>query len=927
MTSNASRPSSRTARWLSVVALASLAACSGRDVGQLTAAGIAHLDKKEYRAAQIEFKNVLQIEPQNVQARFLLGRVLLEAGDSMGALVEFNKLAEAGYDVEQLAPLSARAMLNQGELDKLIATWSDTQLSNPASIAQVKATLAAAYGIKGQLDKAAAAVQQALAADGNNMEARLAHAQVLATGGDAAAALAEVEVAAKAHGDSARPFLVRAKLLQDGRAAPADVALAFNEALKRDPRNAQARLGLIGLHLRAREMDAATAEVAKLREADPNGLPSLYFGTLLALDKRDLKAAREGADQLLKMAPENVAALQLVGSVDYETASYGQAAAHFGKALLRAGESAPLRLMLARALIRSGEMKKAVSTLQPLVGDGPNPEALTLAADAYTALGEPDKAKQLYQRAVALNPKGTQARSALALSDISEGRLDQGLRALQQLAKTTDSAQVDLLLFGANLQARRFDDAAAAIAQLEQRQPDSALAAFLSGQLAVARGEAGQARQAFESALKREPSQLGAVVALGALDVQAGRSDAALARYQSFVERVPRAMEAELAIVAIKSQQGATTDQTRADLDRLVKKYPEAVEPVIAQARLMLDLKDVKAAQQLVRDLVAAFPDSTQALDMAGQVEMAAGDFNQALQTFGKLAAIAPRSATPLLRLAQVQTARRDTAAALTQLRKAVALEPGHRDVQFQLVSLLARAGKADEALQQAQSVQKILPEDPLGWTMEGDLRAGKANYAGAVAAYEKSLSKGKVGATAVKLHRAMEDAGKLKEAQAFEDTWRQANPDDPLFNYYLGDRYLVLNKTDVAERLYRSVLKSQPNDGATLNNLAWILGRKGDAEALKFGERALAVAPNSPDFMDTVAELHANAGRAAQAVTLQRRAVELAPTQPLLRLHLAQYLIKDNQRAAARRELEGLESLGTKFARQDEVKRLLATL
>ena len=42
--------------------------------------------------------------------------------------------------------------------------------------------------------------------------------------------------------------------------------------------------------------------------------------------------------------------------------------------------------------------------------------------------------------------------------------------------------------------------------------------------------------------------------------------------------------------------------------------------------------------------------------------------------------------------------------------------------------------------------------------------------------------------------------------------------------------------KPDIAEGLYRNVLKSQPNDPATLNNLAWILGRKGDAEALKFG-------------------------------------------------------------------------------------------
>lgn len=927
MTARAHRSTRRPVLFWAPILLACLAACGGRDAGQLTAAGLAHLDKKEYRAAQIEFKNALQVDPQNTQARFLLGRVLLEAGDSVGALVEFNKLIEAGYDVEQLAPLSARAMLNQGELDKLIATWADTALTKPAAIAQVKATLAAAYGIKGQLDKAGQAVKQALAADPNNMEARLAHAQLLAAGGDVSGALEDVALAAKAQPESVRPYLVKAKLLEDSRAAAGDIALAYQDALKRDARNSQARLGLISLHVRHREMDAATAQVNKLRELEPEAIPTVYFSTMLALEKRDMKVAREGADQLLKLAPENVAVLQLVGAVEFENASYGQSAAHLGKALLRAGDSVSVRVMLARALIRSGELKKAVSALQPLIGDSPNLDALTLAADAYTGLGDANRAKQLYQRAVSLNPKSQAARGALAITDINEGRMEQGLRALQQLAQSSDSAQVDLLLFGANLQARRFDEAAAAIEQLDRRQPGSALAAYLTGQLATSRGDVTKAREAFELALKREPSQLGAVVALSALDVQGGRSEAALLRYQAFLERVPRSVDAELAIASLKSQRGATAEQTRAELERLVKKYPESVEPLVVLTRMLLSQKDLKAAQQVARDMLTNFPDKAPALDAAGQVELASGDLNQPLQTFGKLAALAPRSATPLVRLAQVYVARRDMNAALGQLRKAVALEPGHRDAQFQLVSLLAGTGKADEALQQAQGVQKLLPDDPLGWTMEGDLRVGRANFPAAVAAYEKSLAKAKVGATAVKLHRALEDAGKLKEAQGVEAAWQRDNPDDPVFNYYLGDRYLVLNKLDVAERLYRNVLKSQPNDGASLNNLAWILGRKGDPEALSFGERALAVAPNSPDFMDTVAELHAKAGRAAQAVSLQRRAVELAPTQPMLKMHLAQYLIKDNQRSAARRELEGLAALGNKFAKQDDVRRMLAAL
>lgn len=925
MSASASR-TSRVPGWvLAPALLIALAACSGQDAGQLTAAGRAHLDKKEYRAAQIEFKNALQKDPQLTEARFLLGRALLEAGDSVGALVEFNKLAEAGYDIEQLGPLKARAMFNQGDVDKLIAEWADKNLKTPAAQAQVKATLAMAYGIKGQMEKAGTAVDQALAADANNLEARLAHAQLLASSGKYPGAFEDVGLAAKAHPESARPYIVKAKLLEESRGAAADITGAYQEALKREPRSTQAHIGLISQQIRERQMDAAAAQLEQLRKIEPNGLPTVYYATLLSFERKDLKAATDGVAQLLKGAPENVAVLQLAGMVEFETAAYAQSAAHLGKAVLRASNPVPIRLMLARALMRSGEPKKALAALQPLTGDTePQVEALTLAADAYSRIGDADKAKQLYQRAVSLDPKNQGARSALAVSDIGEGRLDQGLRTLQEVAKTSDQAQADLLLFGANLQARRFDEAAAAVEQLEHKQPGGALAPYLGGQLALAQGDQAKARTQFELAVKRDPAQIGSVAALGTMDVQAGKPDAALARYQALLAKAPRSLQAEMAVVSLKAQLGATSDQTRSELERLGKKYPESPEPGVAMTRLLLDKQDFKGAQQIARETLAAFPENPQALDMAGQAELSAGDLNQALQTFAKLSSLAPRSAVPLQRQAQVYLARQDGAGAVAQLRKAAALEPGNRDVQLQLVTVLARTGKADEALQQALSVQKQLPNDPLGWTMEGDLRVGRANYNAAVAAYRTSLDKARVGATAVKLHRSMEDAGKLKEAQAFEQEWRHDHPDDPLFNYYLGDRYLVLNKPDIAEGLYRNVLKAIPNDASSLNNLAWILGRKGDPEAIKFGERALAAAPNAPDFMDTVAELHANAGRTAQALTLQRRAVELAPNQPMLRLHLAQYLIKDNQRAAARKELETLAALGGKFSKQDEVKRLM---
>ena len=117
------------------------------------------------------------------------------------------------------------------------------------------------------------------------------------------------------------------------------------------------------------------------------------------------------------------------------------------------------------------------------------------------------------------------------------------------------------------------------------------------------------------------------------------------------------------------------------------------------------------------------------------------------------------------------------------------------------------------------------------------------------------------------------------------------------------------------------------PNDPASLINLAWILAQLGKPGALEFSEKAVALAPKSGSYHDTLAEIHARAGRLDRAIAMQRRAVELQPDLPLHRLHLAEYLINDKQLPAARKELESLAGLGSKFSRQDEVKRLMGQL
>lgn len=931
MSDSFKNPWRRVGLLLTAVSLGALMACSSQDPAQLIASGRSHLDKKDYRAAVIEFKNALQKDASLDEARFLLGRALMEGGDSSGALVEFNKLYASGFDPERVLPRLAEVMLVHGELDKLIAEFAGKKLASAKAQAELSATLASAYAIRGKFDLAQASAESSLKDDPEGLNGRLVMSQVKTLRGDLAGAMEDVGRAERAHPQAARPKIFKAELMAQmrGRFDAATISQVYREALALEPKNIQAHAGLIQLALAQKDLAAANAQLEQLRKAHPGSVPTQYFIALLALERRDLPAAVEAIQLMLKFAPDNVAGLQLAGRIAFEAGNYAQAAAHLGKALPRTTQTTPVRLLLARALLRVGDNKMALTTLQPLLNERSDvpAEAYTLAADAQIRLGEAEVAKQLYQRALSVNPQNERARSALAVVDISEGRVDQGIGALKDVARTSSDLQAEMLVASTYLQSRQFDRARVAIDAIDKKKPDSAAAAFLRGELALAQGDSSEAAKQYEMASQRDKKDLAPVSALAKLDQRAGKPEAALARYRAYLEHNPRSLNADLAIIALAKIQGQPPSKIAADLEGMAKKYPDSEFPRVALVRALLEAGEIKRAQTVAKEVATAFPSSAAALDALGVAELAAGNHNQARQAFSQLAVLQPKDAGPLIRLSQVSLASKDATGALAQLTKALTLQPTHMDAQVQMVALLAKMGRYERALAQARSAQTAVPADPAGWMLEGDLLNGKRDFVGAAAAYRKGLAKARVGASAVKLHRALEDAARLKEAEQLEKEWRAERPQDPVFNYYLGDRYLALGELDAAADLYRSVLKVVPKDPASLNNLAWILAQQGKPEAQELAERAVAEAPKSAPALDTLAEIHARAGRMDRAVALQRQAVELAPNQPMMRLRLAGYLVKDKQSPAARKELDVLAGLGAKFPKQDEVKRLMSQL
>jgi len=904
-----------------------LVGCFDKSAEQNVADAKAALAKDDSAAAVIQLKNALQSNPALGEARVLLGQALLQTGDTRGALIELGKAKEMGVKDDQLDPLIAQAMLGQGDFAKVIAEFAEAKPAAKAAQADLWASLAVAYSATGNAAKALEVGNAAVAADADNVRAQLIRVRLLSAASGPAEGLAAVEAVLAKSPQNADAWQSKGDLLAiQGKP---DLAMeAYRKAIALNKFHVLAHVGAFHVLLGKKDLDGAKAEIEALRSVRVAANQVKFLSTLLALERNDLDAARDNIQALMKVASEDVRVLHLAGVVAYRRGALLEAQDYLNKTILKDPGFEQARMLLAQANLRSGDPAKALNTLQPLLGDNSsNADALSIAAEAYLQAGDPRRAEAAFARISKINPDDVPSRSALALVEIGKGRVEQGIAALKALSASDTSPVADLALVTTLIQRKDWDQALKALDTLERKTPDNAGPLNLRGRIELVRGNQDKAVQAFEAALKRDPAYFPAAASLASLDMAAKKPDAAMERFQKVLAVDPRSLAASMAVIALREERGDNKEELVAALEKLIKQMPGEARPRLALIELQLRRQQVKAALLAATEAAAALPSNPSVLRQLAGAQAMSGDYNQAVSTYNKLIALQPSSPEPLMLLAQVYAARGDKAASKQAMERALKLKPGYQPAQRALIANELAAGNFAEAHKLAEAMKALYPNDPLVLSISGDIAVVRKDWNAAALNYRAALKLLPQVDVATKLHRVLLGSGKQAEARQFESDWLTAHPKDVKFLIYTADAALLLPDHDLARERYTAVLKLQPDNANALNNLAWLLNRSKDPKALAYAEKAVQLAPQNADYMDTLAQVLATSGRFDKAIEIQKKAVDMSPDHAMRRFHLAQFYAGAGQKALAREQLQRLAALGDGFGQQAEVRKLLEAL
>ena len=697
----------------------------------------AYLASKNPGQAAAALDQAIAAKPDYAEALLSLAELNLRAGKPQAAVASMEDLLKKRPDLSQARILLANAYQALGRLDDAATLFRE----------QVKATPQSpeAYLILGMIlrqqkknDEARRAFEKAseLAPDNLSPIDQLVEMDLADNRFDVAAQ--RIEQRLQKTPNSADALVIEGKIYAAQRAWDKAEA-AFLKAVQSNPSTPAAYELLISTYIAANKLPEAIKELQAYLSKSPDDPGALtLLGTIYEKEKEPAKA-RDAYERILAKNPDFVLALNnlaylyaeqlnqpdkayelaqkahtllpgdssvadTLGWILYKRGDYQQALAllqesaskspqnpevqfHVGMANYMMGQVAAARSALEKAahasadfpakdeaqrrlafLETSGRRATELSTgeLESLLKQQPNDLIVLMRlAEAYEKQGEAAKAAAAYEQALGLNPKLSSA--ALKLAQLYAGPLQKRDKALELAKKARELAPNDAEAAGAlgdvAFQAGNFAWAYSLLQESARQRSDDPSVLHDLAMAAYALGKAPEARQAMQHSLDAAPEAAKSEDAktfleMAALDRSSPEVVAAEPEVQKILKKQPDYVPALMAQAAIQLQRN-DAKAAAGIYSRVLQQYPDFAPAQKRLATIYADNPDELAkAYELATKARKTLTDDPELAGALAEISFKRKEFPYAIQLFQESAGKRPLSAKDLyyLGMAQLQT-------------------------------------------------------------------------------------------------------------------------------------------------------------------------------------------------------------------------------------------------------------------------------
>jgi tetratricopeptide (TPR) repeat protein len=313
-----------------------------------------------------------------------------------------------------------------------------------------------------------------------------------------------------------------------------------------------------------------------------------------------------------------------------------------------------------------------------------------------------------------------------------------------------------------------------------------------------------------------------------------------------------------------------------AALRRTAELLPDDAE---AHANLGSELaarRQWEAALQSLRRSLAINPNNPDALIDAADAQLGLGRFPQAVEIYQQALQIEPRRADAYNNLGNALLGLGDATSAASSYKTALALQPKDPQILCNLGNALRQTGELEHAEKCTRLALGISPGLSMAHNNLGLLLAARGDREAAIASYREALrhNPGYIEAL-INLGNVLRECGLRRESLAAYQQALALDPKRADSHHNVGQALLESRRTQQALDSFRQAIRLQPRHSAAHLGLAAALRfQRRPTEAEASCREALAIAPDSPEGLVLLGELHADRGRFAEAQELFERAL-----------------------------------------------------
>lgn len=798
-----------------------------------------HFENRDYAAAEIEFKNVLTLQPGQPDALKALGLMWVSQGKMLDGANILSSARDQLPKDDEVAVHLAHAMLDLGAIasgrEQLIEVLDRSPADGEALILLAESSLTPELitETEQRIEKPMATGQPSV---------MLASALLQLRRGELDSGTATVEKVLETDPDNTRAHALRGTI-QLARENPAEALKSMKKAADlagpRSPETGRYAKLLMGLKRR----DEAVSLLKNATEAVPDYLPNWQILGEIAFSENNDTEAAEHLSKVLAKSPLDIEANLLMAQVLIRDDD-GAGAVKLIEPVARRFPARPaIELNLAKAHLAAGDLRRATETLDSVLKTVPGAtEAILLRTELHLRDGEPEAALRIIEPMVEADPSNRKAQDLLIHAASATNRSEDAMKLLQEQTESVD---------------------------------DDPIPFFKMGKLHLSQGNNDDARDAFERALALSPDSFSVLSQLTALDQVEGKTDDAMTRVDEYLTRHPDSAEghllkgslqysnkelesAELSLnrsislrpaastylllVRILTESGSM-EEAADRLSRLLVSEPAQKPAVYFElGNILMKLKRHEEARDWLEKLVARYPDYAPAHNNLAHIHSELlVDLDKAHASASKARELSPRDPSISDTLGWIEWLRGNYSEALPLLQEAVSGLRGLPTVRYHLAMNHYMMGDLDEAtagLEQALSIDAPFPEKPAAQQRLAALRSD-------------------------------EDDLKILEQRVGE------NPDDVVVLLQYARGLSQDGRFDDALAAYDKALAANPDLEAAHLGRADLYAEEFDdpAKALEAASQARRVAPSSARALAALGRAHFLNGNHEEAYGLLRSA------------------------------------------------------